>query len=46
MVLVHYLLLLWDTLFPDSSPESFLVQSLNEVDKAIIKVLEKNWVVS
>lgn len=47
MVFVHYLLLLWDTLFSVPSPESFLVQSLNGVDKAIIKVLaKKNWVVS
>lgn len=42
MGFVHYLLLLWDTLFPVPSPESFLVQSLNEVDKAIIEVLGKN----
>lgn len=33
-------------LFSVPSPESLLVQSLNEVDKAIIKVLGKNWVVS
>lgn len=46
MVFVHYLLLPWDTLFSVPSPESLLVQSLNEVDKAIIKVLGKNWVVS
>lgn len=47
MVFAYYLLLLWDTLFPVPSPESFLVQSLNEVDKAIIKVLtKKNWIVS